>query len=388
MLIPDSNKKRIAFNKKFISEYKEFCEMLDQKYPDINSYGEKYYLYINNLQEQPKCPICGNPCKFVNVSYGYILTCHDKKCIKEARSTTISSLMKEAFIKKYGVDNPMKTKAVQDKAKETNQQRYGGNSPHCSKEVQEKQKKTCRELYGGVGFASKGLNRKAKQTTLERYGDENITRTEYGRQKINNTNMSRYGVPWTFQSYEQIKKTHEVMMERYGVKNIRQHHALQNHEDLIEILDDGTWVCKCLWPECNKCEEKTFYTNGKIHQARKCVDCILCTKINPIKKQKIAGTSIELIIRNILDKHNIHHEDNLRTLIPPKEIDIYLPEYKIGIECNGERFHKKNSEAEKIKEQMCGEAGIKLLVFWETDIKKRTKVIERFLLYYIKKQQQ
>jgi hypothetical protein len=61
---------------------------------------------------------------------------------------------------------------------------------------------------------------------------------------------------------------------------------------------------------------------------------------------------------------------NDRTAIAPKEIDIYLPELKIGFEFNGKYWHPGDGSREKHKSAECDAAGIRLIHVWEIDWNK------------------
>ena len=62
---------------------------------------------------------------------------------------------------------------IKEKIKHTNLERYGVENPMQNKEINQKEVNTQRERYGGVGFESKELMDKTKKTNLERYGYEN-----------------------------------------------------------------------------------------------------------------------------------------------------------------------------------------------------------------------
>ena len=63
---------------------------------------------------------------------------------------------------------------------------------------------------------------------------------------------------------------------------------------------------------------------------------VLCPICNPERNHQ---TSIETIMKDILDKLNIEYIQHDRKLIGPKELDFYLNNYKIAIECNGTYWH-------------------------------------------------
>ena len=83
--------------------------------------------------------------------------------------------IKETMLKKYGVDNPLKSKEIKEKVIATNNKKYGGNAPACSKEVQEKMQKTCLEKYGVTNIRKSPIFKevikdKMSKTIQEKYG--------------------------------------------------------------------------------------------------------------------------------------------------------------------------------------------------------------------------
>ena len=44
--------------------YEEFYGYLSNNYSWTNDYKAKVYCYYNNINEQPKCELCGKPTKF------------------------------------------------------------------------------------------------------------------------------------------------------------------------------------------------------------------------------------------------------------------------------------------------------------------------------------
>jgi hypothetical protein len=82
-------------------------------------------------------------------------------------------------------------------------------------------------------------------------------------------------------------------------------------------------------------------------------------------------------------------QENTRRIIPPKELDIYLPELKLAIEYNGtywHGFHKHSfytldelKNRSSIKREYCQKKGIKLISIDECDYLDRPEVFKRFL---------
>lgn len=80
-------------------------------------------------------------------------------------------------------------------------------------------------------------------------------------------------------------------------------------------------------------------------------------------------------------------ESRNRTILKPKELDIYLPEHKLAIEYCGEFHHSAGSKEEEQvmrkkhidKHLACKEQGIRLITLWQTEWQERKYAIQRLL---------
>lgn len=98
----------------------------------------------------------------------------------------------------------------------------------------------------------------------------------------------------------------------------------------------------------------------------------ICRRCNPLESSK--G---ELELRNILPEETIYND---RTILKGKELDVYLPEYKVAIEYNGEYWHsdKVCSTTLLEKTEKCNVLGIKLIHIFEHEwINKKDIVVSR-----------
>ena len=72
-----------------------------------------------------------------------------------------------------------------------------------------------------------------------------------------------------------------------------------------------------------------------------------------------------------------------RTLVKPKEIDIYIPSHNLAIECDGIYFHTeskgkdRNYHLNKTKE--CEEKGVQLLHIWDSEWEKKEGIVKSIL---------
>ena len=320
--------------------YEEFYEYLSNNYSWTNDYKAKVYCYYNNINEQPKCELCGKPTKFQSTGYGYARFC-GTKC---SRNSEIS----------------------QERYKQTNIERYGED---FRKVMIEKGNQTKIDRYGSLSYNNL---EKRKQTCLEKFGVDNPMKSKRVREKVKNTMLVRYGYVCNFLDPE--------------LRNYFKQKPYINNPDIIQILEDGNVICSCPDHNCNKCEEKQYkisYSNyyKRKYRFKKC-PCTIKYPLNNLPTNN-NNTDIEQIVRCVLDKYNIEYITNSRSIIYPYELDIYIPSKRIAIECNGSYWHcDKNVEKTKHydKYKLCLDNNIQLLTVWEDQLYTKLEIIESIIL--------
>ena len=144
---------------------------------------------------------------------------------------------KQTNIERYGVDNPSKSKEIQDKIKSTNVSRYGVECVFESEDVKEKSRKTMLDRYG-VEYSgeSKSITDKAKETCEKKYGKPRVflfgskewndnmiskhgKKQVYNKEKTKTTNLERYGVEFPISSNKFIAISKMSKLNRYGDEN-------------------------------------------------------------------------------------------------------------------------------------------------------------------------
>ena len=366
MVCPDYAKLRgPQFTEKhFRYHYPEFLEYLNNKYPGIQNFQEKLYWEANGLTEAPKC-YCGNSVVFEGFTKGYRKYC-SRKCMNSDPAK--KEAVRQTCINKYGGPAPCSSKEVFSKMENTMTQRYGHRNALQIPSIKEKVFGTINKKYGGVLGASKVLMNKAKQTCLERYGVEHSHQCPEIIQRVMATNLERYGT------------TNPCLLGVEKLKETKLKQSQQHYPDIIDVVGDE-WLCTCPYPDCDKCEEKTYLTSKNIHRDRISRGSIPCTKLFPVS-DFARSSSQELIIRSWLDEWGIAYITNDRSVIPPKELDIYIPALKIAIECNGCYWHSdmekpKDYHVKKFKE--CKDMGIQLIQIWEDWMINKLDIVKSFL---------
>jgi len=151
-------------------------------------------------------------------------TCSE--CGKEYIKSTIRSMTsinklccycasKKALIDKYGVDNVFKLQEFQEKAKQTRIEKYGDENPFSF--GSDRYKEIIKEKYGVDNvFQSEEIKEKIKKTCLKKYGVEYSSQAEIVKEKTKKTNLERYGNEYAVASNIVRKKAKETNLERYG----------------------------------------------------------------------------------------------------------------------------------------------------------------------------
>ena len=312
----------------------------DLGYYDVSGYVLIPINYLSKGSGVKITAICSNCKKEVILSY--------EKYNKNINKTNIYSCKSCSYIKRkntsierYGVENVMFLEAFKDKVKETNIQRYGVENIFELESIKSKIKEISIERYGGIGYSSDILYDKSKNTTIERYGYEHQMKSESIKNKIKETCLYKYGVD----SYLKSELYHSNT-------------KIGNDENYIKYLYDNISLFNCE-------KEHTFEINIDNYQGRISKNIPLCTVCNPI------GDSKSIKEKELFEYTKfVYSGEIIQSYRDKLEIDIYLPELKIGFEFNGlywhsEKFKEKNYHLDK--SNYFKEKGIRIIHIWEDD---------------------
>ena len=345
----------------------------------INNYhklSKKQYIIQYELNgKYPKCKCgCGQYTNFTRGKFSDYINGH---C-----PMTSESLKKrfETNLKKYGYITPSKNKKVIEKSKKTSIKRYGVNNPSKSEEVKNKIKQTNLERYNvEYTWQSEEVKNKIKQTNLKRYNVENPLQSEEVKNKIKQTNIKKYGVEYPSQSIV-IKEKIKLNLLKTFYDRLKCSIILNEKIIPLFTVDEYTGVklnqrYKFQCKECNN----VFYDrldDGHIPICRSC---------NPVNYQKTQNKILEYI-------KSMYHEEilvNVRTIISPLELDIYIPEKKLAIEFNGLYWHSElNGKDKKYhlnKTIQCENKNIHLIHIFEDEWLNKQDIVKRRLKHILGK---
>jgi hypothetical protein len=306
----------------------------------------------SHLEIDVKCDICGLEKKLSYISY--------RKNIENSNFYACSSKcaqekVKKTSIEKFGEEYYMKTKEYKNVIQETSIKNYGCNHYTQNQLVKNKLIKTNYKKYGvSCVFKNEEIKQKIKKTNLNSYNVDNPSKCEQVKNKIRR-NVKK----WNELKYLEIYK-------KWGVISL-------NYEK-------NEFVFKC---DNNK--QHNYIISSDLFHNRKMFNTIICTKCNPSNSSK---SGLEQQLFEFLKSNYSGIIDRNKKLIKPQEIDIYLPEFNIGIEFNGLWWHNeinKSKNYHKEKSELSNKNGIKLIHIYEDDWLYKQNIIKTRLLDLINK---
>ena len=292
--------------------------------------------------------------------------------IKEKRSIKQKERRRLNNIKKYGTDDLSfkekcnitwnnksedEIKEIQNKIKETNIEKYGVENVFQSEEIKEKIKQTNINKYGVYNpLLSDEIQSKIKQANKEKYGNELIGKSKIIQNKIKETNIEKYGVEFPLQSKDIQSKANKTIIDKYNVLNPSQIESVKekvinkridyfNNKYEREKWQSDTLHSKELFEEYLKTlSSKPSIDDISLYLNYDC--CTIDKKINEYGLRDYIDfnpkySSYETEIVTWLNNLNIVNIERNVNILDGKEIDIFLPDYNVGIEFNGNYWHNE-----------------------------------------------
>lgn len=345
---------------------------------DGESISEKIYLLDNTSVE---CLVCKNKTKFLSMSRGY-----RKYCSKSCSNSDVNLIEKKLInykknnLNKYGVENTSELDSVKNKIS-LSKLNLDYN------EIDRKSKNTFMTKYGVDNISKLAIIKDRKiKTTLENWGVQNPFQSQEIKDKIKNSNLIKYGFDHPMKSEDIINKCRETSLYKWGVDNYtktdeykkkmfdKYHNCdiktnLNSDINYIKYIGFGKYEMNC---DCGK--EHSYVTNSHLYHARKGINnkqCTVCYKVEDT--QSFKETEIFEFIRSI------YNGEIIRSYRDGLEIDIYLPELKIGFEFNGlywhsELFKEKNYHLDKLNHFK--KRDIRIIYIWEDDWSFKCDIIK------------
>lgn len=220
---------------------------------------------------------------------------------------------------------------------------------------------------------SKEKKSKIEQTNIQKYGTTNPAKSNLIKEKTKETNLKKYGVEHVLQSSVIKDKIKNSNISKYGVENNTQKNIPQ---DALEKLNDAEWLINE-----HHTKQKTIKRIAEELSVTKRTVLNYLKKYN-IESKRFTCSTGEKELVEFLTNYTIV-ETNKRNIIAPQEIDIFLPEYNIGIEYNGLYWHsdQKKPKCYHInKTLLCKNKNITLVHVFEDEWIYKKDIVKSILL--------
>lgn len=379
-------------------EIRNLLESLTCMLPDQTITSRGWHI-INDIYDIQQCLTCKAPVKWDKSYKKYPSYCSNK-CT--ANSSLIKEKKKKTSLEKYGNICSFQNEQIIKQIEQNNLERYGVVHASQRTDVKEKKKKTNLDRRGvEYSLSDKSVREQIKKTNLKKYGTEYVSQNAEIQERIKNTNVERYGVAYVLQSPEIQERIKNTNLERYGteipsqsdiiklktiksnkekynVEHINQKHISQ--EALIK-LNDKDWLFE--QHHKNKRLLQDIATTLSVHPST------VGYKMKQFEIDIINYTtsSYENEIIAFLQNFDIEFKTNVRNVISPYELDIFLEKDNLAIEINGLYWHSevfKDKNYHKNKYDLCKNKNIKLLQIFEDEWLKNKEIIKKNILYLLK----
>ena len=267
--------------------------------------------------------------KILDVSKDTILRRLKKYKIKKARSN-VQLQIEKRNLDVYGVEYPSQFEEIKEKIKKTNLEKYGTEYPLQSKEIRDKISLSNLEKYGCENpFQFEEVKQKIKKVNLEKYGVDHPMHSDQIKEKMKQTNLEKYGVENPAQ-VDVVKEKMVSSLLNNNFPNVIKYFAdKETTEEFINENYDG----KATLTQLSIYTGISKTTIGRYIHKYGLEDYIDYSSTVSQPEKDIVEYLTSKGITNIVQSD--------RDILDGKEIDIYLPDYKVGIEFNGDYWHSE-----------------------------------------------
>jgi hypothetical protein len=292
------------------------------------------------------------PVKFKNFKEGYYLYSSNTAA---QSSSEIKNKIRNKIQSKYGMSSYTQTNEFKVKAINTWLKNYGVDNPSKSKKIHDKKIKTSIKNWGKeYPIQNDVIKERLSQTNLEKYGVLNVMQNDDIRNKVSESKL-RIEYDRFFNNKLFSKKITPLFdIDEYGgIDNEYEFNCNRCNTNFKDVLRGGKI------PRCYQC-----YPNSNVSMA-------------------------EVEIGDYLIELGIDIQRNVKNLIDGYEIDVWLPEYNIGIEYNGLYYHselsgKKSKNYHIDKTNKCELVGIRLIHIFEDEWLFKNDIVKSKLKHILK----
>ena len=434
---------RNTFNEKYGVNSAMQCPEFVQKYKDnyLINHGVSNPFELNEVREKCKSTMLDrygvdSPIKSTAISDNIKQTNLIRYGVEyPTQSSDIKEKIRNTVVKRYGVDNPMQSPLIQQRINQTSVQRYGTLWPTQSSIVKSKIEASNECRYGGKSpFNSDDVKLKRTMTWLSKYGVDHPMKVKQISQKTFDTQKQKYGGIGNSSSLlkeryraacierygdrgincdEITAKRQKTLIDKYGadhpmkvpqIKDKVRWHRIFSYADTIEDSEArDNYINFCSDPRSyilNKFDHKPSLI--EISETLGGLDCTSVSARIPAADHQLLGRYQTTMKRSVCDFLKSIDPDmqivvHDRSIIKPYELDIWLPQYQIAIECNPTATHNStvnifcsdekplNYNYHKIKSDKAMEAGIFLFHIFGYEWSNKQDIVKSMIINLLHK---
>jgi len=355
------------------------CGALKAKESNLEKWGVESHFQLDEFKEKSKNSL---------IEKWGVDHISKSKLISKLKSSKMKNKSEEVsnrMLDYYKNLSSLDIQRINEKREKTNLEKWGSKYVSQVDSIKEKIKNTTLKRWGGYTYQSDILMEKVILTNLEKWGLTHSSSSDIIKEKCKKTNLEKWGVENIMFLPNVVKDLNDRFYNKYGTNSFfktdifkksnlynpmsddffRKNLIINKNEYYIRYIGNSISKFNC---DCGK--EHTFLINSINFHNRIRTNSKLCTVCYPIDDQKsIKQLDLTDFIKSIFTGEIItNYRDGM-------EIDIYLPDLKLGFEFNGlywhsELFKEKNYHLDKTNHFKL--KGIRIIHIWEDlwDFKK------------------
>lgn len=303
--------------------------------------------------------------------------------------------LKEVSKERYGTEFPTQSEEVKEQIKQTNLNKYGTTNPASSPDIRSKIVITSRKKYGASSYFASELGKsEIKKSVQEKYGVDNVFQAAETKDKIKDTLQDKYGVDNPMKSEELKKKAQDTNVARYGdvwwgssetgikarMSDPSKYNEFikftSNVEDYLKQFEEA--------PTYYQLALKLGVTTTAVSKYVLESGCQSYISYNKSTMEQEVYDFLKSIDPDI----DIIRND--RTRIAPMELDLYLPEHNLAIECNPTYTHNSSKPTHwvggvvpknyhQMKSRKARDAGINLFHVFGYEWSNHKEIVESMI---------
>jgi len=217
--------------------------------------------------------------------------------------------------------------------------------------------------------SSEGKIRITQQHNIEKYGVPCTLMETHTNQKRKDTMKRKYGVEYAMENDKLKSKQVQSRQTQHRKSLSEDYPELTTHAGLKSLANDLSYS-----EIANKYEKSYMWAHK------------LLTSHGLRARYKMNG--FEQSVSDYIESFGVTVIRNYKKGMSGQEIDLFLPEYNIGIECNGVYWHSEQAGRDRLyhisKTLKANENGINLVHIWDNEWNSKPEISRSYIRHLLK----